>query len=85
MLKIDSHLRGHAAAEGRVQKYVADHTSVPVPSVIAVGDDHFVAEWDDDAPAPGEIETVDEEWAAAVGAWMGTLHAETTGKFDEYG
>ena len=85
VLKIDAHPRGHAAAEGRVQKYVADQTSVPVPSIIAVGDDHFLAEWDDDAPAPGEIETVDEEWAAAVGTWMGTLHAETAGEFDMYG
>lgn len=85
VLKMDAHPRGHAAAEGRVQEYVADQTSVPVPGIIAVGRDHFLAEWDDDAPAPGEVEPVDRAWASAVGTWMGTVHAETDGDFDRYG
>ncbi|WP_276254872.1 phosphotransferase family protein [Halomontanus rarus] len=83
VVKIDAHPRGHAAAEGRVQEYVATNTSVPVPRVLAVGEDHFVAEWDDDAPH--EAQTVTDDWSHAVGRWMGELHAQTAGDFDAFG
>jgi Ser/Thr protein kinase RdoA (MazF antagonist) len=84
VLKLDAHPRGHAAAEGRVQAHVADHTAVPAPPVLAVGRDHFLAAWDENAPTAG-AGTVDEAWARAAGACMARLHAETAGAFDAYG
>lgn len=83
VLKLDDHPRGHAAAEGRVQGYAADRTSIPVPPVLAVGDDHFFAAWDDRVPQ--EPEPGDERWARAAGRCLGRLHAETTGDFEGYG
>jgi Ser/Thr protein kinase RdoA (MazF antagonist) len=84
ILKLDAHPRGHATAEGRAQGYVAEHTSVPAPAVLAVGADYFLAAWDPDAPDPDEGELT-ETWARAAGACMARLHAETTGAFDAYG
>lgn len=78
------------ATEAQVIQYVSRETSIPVPSVIAVGDGHFVAEWHDGAPGGigGEPDdpTLHPETARTMGAGLATLHAETdfpqTGLFD---
>lgn len=83
VLKLDDHPRGRAAAEGRVHEYVARRTDDPVPDVVAVGDDHYVAAWSDAIAQASE--TIDSNWARAAGAWLGTLHDDTVGAFDGYG
>jgi len=65
VLKVDAHPRGHAAVGGSVRAYVARETPVPVPAVLAVGEDHFLAAWDDDAPEPDAAEAIGERWACA--------------------
>lgn len=83
VLKIDDHRRAHAADEGRVHEYVARETSAPVPEVIAVGADHYITAWRDEvANSSAQIKP---QWAHAAGVWLGTLHADTSGKFDGYG
>ncbi|ELZ04877.1 aminoglycoside phosphotransferase family protein [Natrialba asiatica] len=82
-VKVDAHPRGHAADEGRVHEFVATQTGGSVPAVLAVGSDHYATAWDDAldrSPA-----TIDSEWAAAAGRWLGTVHAETAGVFDGFG
>ena len=83
VLKIDDHPRGHAADVGRVHEYVGTHTSAPVPSVLAVGDDHYLTAWHDGFE--GASATTDTAWARAAGCWLATVHTDTTGDFDGYG
>ncbi|WP_254663129.1 phosphotransferase [Haladaptatus sp. W1] len=71
---------GDPAMEARVMQHLETNTSVPVPHVLAVGDDYFVAEWCDEVPADG---SVNEAGARTMGAGLATLHAETT--FESYG
>lgn len=70
------------ATEARVMAFVARKTSVPVPEVLAVGDDWFVAEWRHGLP---DDPTVDVERARTLGAGLATLHAETEGQFERTG
>ncbi|MFC4553021.1 MULTISPECIES: aminoglycoside phosphotransferase family protein [Halorussus] len=70
--------RADPAAEARVIARIGRTTSVPVPEVLAVGEDWFVAEWRDGLP--GEA-TADAERARVMGAGLATLHAETAGSF----
>jgi hypothetical protein len=65
VLKVDAHPRGHAAVGGSVRAYVARETPVPVPAVLAVGEDHSLAAWDDDTPEPDAAEAIGERWARA--------------------
>ena len=66
---------GDPAAEARLLQHVDRTASIPVPRVLAVDDDHFVAAWCDDAPQdPG---TVDESRARTMGAGLAQLHEET--------
>lgn len=83
VLKIDAHPRGHAADEGRVHDYVANHTAAPVPEVLAVGSDHYLTAWDD--AIAGASESIDTNWARTAGRWLGTLHDESAGDFDGFG
>ena len=83
VLKVDDHPRGHAAAEGRVQAYVDSHTTAAVPAVFAVGEDYYITAWHDAFASASE--TVDTTWARATGIWLGTLHGEAAGKFEQYG
>ncbi|EFW93752.1 aminoglycoside phosphotransferase [Haladaptatus paucihalophilus DX253] len=71
---------GDPAMEARVMQHLETNTSVPVPHVLVLGDDYFVAEWCDEIPADG---SVDEASARTMGAGLATLHAETT--FESYG
>ncbi|WP_423743726.1 phosphotransferase (plasmid) [Haladaptatus sp. SPP-AMP-3] len=66
---------GDPAMEARVMQHLETNTSVPVPHVLAVGDDHFVAEWIEGVP---EERILDEERVRTMGAGMATLHAETS-------
>ena len=54
---------------------------MPAPAVLAVGENHYVAEWLDGTPAEGA--DVDELKAQTMGAGLATLHEETT--FDATG
>lgn len=58
---------------------------MPVPSILNVGETHFVAEWHPDAPDPNHPGSFDQAWARAAGEMLGTLHAETEPLSDGYG
>jgi fructosamine-3-kinase len=83
--KHDTGPTGAAALEGRVMAFVGDRTTVPVPEVLHVSDDHYVVAWHPDAPAPGADHAVDEDWAHAAGRGLATLHDETEPLVDGYG
>jgi Ser/Thr protein kinase RdoA (MazF antagonist) len=71
------------ATEARVMEWVGQETAVPVPDILAVGDDWFVAEWREDLP--GDDPPRDEERARTLGVGLATLHEETAGAFDRTG
>ena len=75
--------RADPATEARVIGYVGRETSVPVPRILAVGENFFVAEWRDGLP--GDDPELDAERARAMGAGLATLHEETAGAFDATG
>lgn len=76
---------GTAEREGAVTAFVDEQTAVPVPEVLCVGAEYYVAAWHPDAPVPDEGETPDETWARAAGRGIATLHDETAGLLDGYG
>jgi fructosamine-3-kinase len=78
--KVSTGPRGRAGVEGRVVRLLDRTTDVPVPDVLAVGDDGFVVAWHDDVPAPnaGEDRRVPDDWLRAAGRGLARLHAETT-------
>lgn len=80
--KVTSHPEGDPALEGRLLAFVGSETSVPVPAVLAVGADHFVAEWCTDLP---NDPTVDRARLHAMGACMARLHADAADRFDTPG
>lgn len=83
--KTDTGQTGRAAMEGHVTRFVGENTTVPVPETLYVGDDYYVAAWHDDAPAPDDGQTADEDWAFAAGAGLARLHDETAPLVDSYG
>ncbi|WP_162991376.1 aminoglycoside phosphotransferase family protein [Halostella salina] len=80
--KVATDPRGDPTTEAHVISHVGRETSVPVPTVIAVGTDHFVAAWHPDAPRTA---TVDEATAHTMGAGVAALHDATAGAFDAPG
>jgi hypothetical protein len=70
----------HVRREAHVLDRVGHETSLPVPELLAVGEDHFVAEWLDAVPGaddlPGESGLGLADWARAAGAGLATLHEE---------
>lgn len=80
--KVATAPRGDPATEARVMAFVGRETTVPMPTVLAVGDGYFVAEWCPDAP---QAATVDEEKARAMGAGLASLHRESADAIDAYG
>lgn len=70
--------RADPATEARVIDHVGREMSVPVPEILAVGEDFFVAEWRDGLP--GET-ALDAQRARAMGAGLAALHVETGGAF----
>jgi fructosamine-3-kinase len=83
--KRDTGPTGSAEREGRATRFVGETTSVPVPTVLAVGADYYVAAWHPDAPAADTEGRADEQWAEAAGRGLATLHAETAPHLDGYG
>lgn len=76
---------GNAGTEGRVIAFVGERTSVPVPEILWTGDDHFVAAWHPDAPAPDGGQSGCEQWATAAGRGLATLHTETAPWLEGHG
>lgn len=83
--KVDTGPTGRAGVEGRVMAFVGEQTTVPVPEVLAVDDDWFVAAWHPAAPAPDVEREATVEWARAAGRGLATLHDETAPRLDRYG
>lgn len=79
--KLATHPEGDPATEARVIQHVEANTSVPVPEILAVGKDYFVAAWHDGVPQ--EAPQVDETVVRTMGAGLATLHEETA--FDSPG
>jgi fructosamine-3-kinase len=71
------------ATEARVMEYVGREVAVPVPRILAVDRDWFVAEWRDSLP--GDDPALDPERARVMGAGLATLHDETAGAFEKTG
>lgn len=83
--KISVDARGSAPLEGRVLRLVDRETRVPVPAVLAVDDEGFVADYRDDAPGtpPGDPPRLRPEWPRAAGRALGRLHED--GPFERSG
>lgn len=82
--KADVGPTGSAAVEGRVMDWLAQQTDIPVPEVLAWGDDHFVAAWQPQAPGH-DAAPADVHWAEAAGAGLARLHEASTDLVDGYG
>lgn len=76
---------GKAGLEGRVMRLLATETTVPVPPIELIGEDWYLAEWDDRAPKPDDPGTADVSWASAAGRGLATLHEESAALVDQYG
>lgn len=74
--------RADPETEAHLLRYVERKTSMSVPKILAVGSDHFVAEWHDGFSTDP---TLDAERARTMGAGLATLHDETAGKFEATG
>jgi len=83
--KRDTGPTGSAGMEGGVTRFVGEHTSIPVPEILLVDDDCYLAAWHDDAPTPDEGQPADEYWARAAGQGLAQLHEETAPELDAYG
>jgi len=83
--KVSTEPRGDAGVEGRVQRYVGRETAVPVPEILAVGADGYVAAYDEEAPREADHEdgVLREAWLRAAGRTLARLHEEAT--FDRPG
>ncbi|MFC4450727.1 phosphotransferase family protein [Halorussus aquaticus] len=75
--------RADPATEARVMEYVGRETGVPVPRILAAGDDWFLAEWREGLP--DEDPPADAQRARILGTGLATLHAETEGAFEATG
>ena len=77
--------RATAGIEGRVMRYVGHETSVPVPELLAIGEDWYLAAWCADAPAepPDDEKRLERSWLRTAGRTLATLHADAT--FDRPG
>ncbi|NHX37168.1 MULTISPECIES: phosphotransferase family protein [Halolamina] len=73
--KLEIHPEAELGREAAAMRYVDAATSIPVPELLAVGDDHFVARWDDSVPRA--TPTRDEARIRALGRGLATLHADT--------
>lgn len=73
--KVETHPEADLGAEAAVMRYVAESTSFPVPEILVVGDDHFVARWMD--AVPDGTPTRNDARIRALGRGLATLHAET--------
>lgn len=76
---------GRAGTEGHVTAFVGEHTSVPVPPVVHVGRDFYVAGWHQDAPEPGDDHPATDAWIEAAGRGLATLHGESAAAVTGFG
>lgn len=83
--KLDTGPTGSAEREGRIMAFVEQHSTVPVPEILAVGESYFVAAWHPEAPAAGASPDPTETWATGAGAGLATLHRDTGSALDRYG
>lgn len=81
--KLSTHPEGTAGLEGRLLAAVRERTTIPVPEILAVGDDHFVARWHEGVP--DDPPAVTEHRVRAMGQGLATLHAETANWFETTG
>lgn len=58
--KGDTGPTGSAGIEGRVIAFLGEQTTVPVPEILDVGEEHYIAAWHSDAPAPETGPQADE-------------------------
>ena len=71
--------RGSAGVESRVLRFVSAETSVPVPEVLAVGEDWFVTAYREDAPVESDDERrLEPTWLRVAGRTLARLHEEAT-------
>lgn len=66
--------------EAGVIEHVGSETDLPVPRVLAVGENYFITSWLDEIP---ESQEYSQTWARIAGETMGRLHAQTS--FEETG
>ncbi len=85
VIKYDVGPTGKAGTAGMVIEFLERHTTTPVPSILARGEDYYVAAWHPAAPVPDAAGTADESWATAAGRGLATLHDETEHVVDGYG
>lgn len=83
--KGDTGPTGNARVEGAVTAVVGSETSVPVPEVLWLDTEWYLAAWHPDAPTPDTEASADERWATAAGRGLATLHTETAAVVDGYG
>ena len=82
--KADVGPTGSAAVEGRVMNWLSQQTDIPVPEVLACGDDHLVAAWHPKAPGD-DADPADIDWAEATGAGLARMHEASTDLVEGYG
>ncbi|WP_248515553.1 phosphotransferase enzyme family protein [Salinarchaeum laminariae] len=80
--KVAQHPLGDPELEGRILQFVDEATTVPVPPILAVGRDYFVAGWCTDLP---KDPTVDEARCRAMGTSLARLHESASERFDAPG
>ena len=78
--KFATHPLGDPETEARTIQYLRQETGVPVPEVLAVGDNHFLTRWCD--AVPNEPPERDEDRIRALGRGLAILHSETTTDVD---
>lgn len=83
--KTDTGPTGNAGIEGRVMAFVGEHTSIPVPETLLVGEEFYVAAWHEDAPSLETEQEANEVWARVAGSGLAKLHDETAPLLDTYG
>lgn len=85
VFKRDRGPTGRAGVEGRVLSLVGETTDLPVPTVLAVGPDWFLAAAHPAAPTPETVAEPDERWARVAGRGLARLHEGTAPAMAGYG
>ncbi|WP_247730410.1 phosphotransferase family protein [Halovivax limisalsi] len=83
--KVSVDERGAAGVEGRTLRRVDRETSVPVPEILDVGSNWFLAAYRGDAPEepPDDDRVLETAWLRAAGRTLATLHEDA--RFDRPG
>lgn len=79
--KLATHPEDDPTIEARILQYVSRETSVPVPEILGVGEDYFLAAWHEEVPQ--ETPTESETFVRTMGEGLAQLHEEAG--FDAYG